>query len=220
MNWEKSKALTPLKRDFLVAFFAREQNFYLTGGSALGIFYLEHRLSYDLDLFSTEEIDWRFVKNVFIDITESINAEWEAITSSPYLHRFKLKRGNEAEIIDFIAEKVPQVDQKKMSFDGIRVDTLREIGANKLCTLVSRSEIKDFIDLYFLEQAGFKAIDHITEAQQKDNGFDPATVSYLLSQITIPVLPHYLLKPLTPADLREYIKKLQKQMADRAFPAI
>jgi hypothetical protein len=29
MNWEKSRALTPLKRDFLIAFFAREQRFFL-----------------------------------------------------------------------------------------------------------------------------------------------------------------------------------------------
>ena len=43
MNWEKSKALTPLKRDFLKAFFEREHRFFLTGGSALGIFYLQHR---------------------------------------------------------------------------------------------------------------------------------------------------------------------------------
>lgn len=39
MNWEESKALTPLKRDFLKAFFDRSQAFFLTGGSALGIFY-------------------------------------------------------------------------------------------------------------------------------------------------------------------------------------
>ena len=54
MNWEESKALTPLKRDFLRQFAGRNQAFYLTGGSALGIFYLEHRLSYDLDFFSLD----------------------------------------------------------------------------------------------------------------------------------------------------------------------
>jgi hypothetical protein len=29
MNWEKSRALTPLKRDFLERFFSRNQNFFL-----------------------------------------------------------------------------------------------------------------------------------------------------------------------------------------------
>jgi len=58
VTWEKSPALTPLKKDFLEAFFACESPFFLTGGPALGIFYLNHRLSYDLDFFSLEEVDW------------------------------------------------------------------------------------------------------------------------------------------------------------------
>ena len=58
MSWESSKAVTPLKRDFLKAFFAREKRFFLTGGSALGLFYLEHRYSYALDLFSQDRPDW------------------------------------------------------------------------------------------------------------------------------------------------------------------
>lgn len=51
MSWEESRATTSLKRDFLEAWFAEDQRFFLTGGSALGMFYLDHRLSYDLDEF-------------------------------------------------------------------------------------------------------------------------------------------------------------------------
>ncbi|MFA7174375.1 MAG: hypothetical protein WC340_13370 [Kiritimatiellia bacterium] len=36
MNWENSRALTSLKREFIMAFFARDTLFYFTGGSALG----------------------------------------------------------------------------------------------------------------------------------------------------------------------------------------
>jgi hypothetical protein len=53
MNWDESKACTPIKRDFLRAWFEVDQRFFLTGGSALGLFYLHHRISYDLDLFTT-----------------------------------------------------------------------------------------------------------------------------------------------------------------------
>ena len=55
MNWEKSKSLTPLKKDFLKSFFNKNQDFYLTGGSALSIFYFDHRFSYDLDLFTDKD---------------------------------------------------------------------------------------------------------------------------------------------------------------------
>ena len=64
MNWEESKALTPLKRDFRVAFFEHGSSFFLTGGSALGLFYLDHRLSFDLDFFTTDDaLDWHLLDN-------------------------------------------------------------------------------------------------------------------------------------------------------------
>jgi hypothetical protein len=218
MSWEESKASTPLKRDFLLAFFEREKGFYLTGGSALGMFYLQHRFSYDLDLFSTSEIDWRTVSNVLIDAAGSVDAVPRAITSSPYFHRYELRRGDSTEIIDLVAERVAQVDADKTQIGAIRIDTMREIGVNKLCTLLGRSEVKDLVDLYFLERAGFCAAEHIEEAQQKDGGFDPATISFLLSQVHVREIPQYMLKPLTPDDLNNFVEKLRKDMADRAYP--
>ncbi len=63
MNWENSKALTKLKKDFLKEFFSIEKRFFLTGGSALGIFYLDHRFSYDLDFFTCEKnINWKEIE--------------------------------------------------------------------------------------------------------------------------------------------------------------
>jgi hypothetical protein len=210
--------LTPLKLDFLRAFFERERGFFLTGGSALGIFYLEHRLSYDLDLFSTTTVDWRALTVAFIDCAAAIRAEWRAISSSPYFHRFELVRGEEKEIIDFVEEKCPQLDGIKAEIGAIRVDTLREIGANKLCTILGRSDIKDLVDLYFLDQAGYNAIDHIDDAQSKDGGFDPATCSYVLSQMEINEIPQILIKPVDVTSLNSFLKNLQKQYAELAYP--
>lgn len=44
--------LTPLQRDLLLAFFEREQGFFLTGVAALAGFYLHHRETTDLDFFT------------------------------------------------------------------------------------------------------------------------------------------------------------------------
>lgn len=56
--------LTPLQRAFLAKFFARStaRAFYLTGGGALAEFYLNHRLSQDLDLFTQEKDAWASVE--------------------------------------------------------------------------------------------------------------------------------------------------------------
>jgi predicted nucleotidyltransferase component of viral defense system len=218
MNWENSSVLTALKRDFLKSFFKIEQNFYLTGGSALGIFYLQHRFSYDLDFFTLGSIEWHIVDNEIRATAESIGAQCEPLTSTPYFHRLKLVRGKETEIIDFVTEKVSQIDPDKNHFGSIVVDTLNEIGINKMCTLLSRSEIKDIIDLYFLEQTGFKIEDHVQDAQKKDAGFDLATISYLLSNIEISSMPQYLAKPLSLDEFNTYIEHLRKRIAELSYP--
>jgi Nucleotidyl transferase AbiEii toxin, Type IV TA system len=92
MNWEDSKACTPLKRDFLRAWFDQEQRFFLTGGSALGLFYLDHRLSYDLDLFTSEDVDRMEVQNLVYRVADAIGAECVAVRTTPDFRRFKLTR--------------------------------------------------------------------------------------------------------------------------------
>lgn len=47
--------LSAIQQDFLNAFFGREARFFLTGGAALVGFYLGHRETHDLDLFTMED---------------------------------------------------------------------------------------------------------------------------------------------------------------------
>ncbi len=49
--------LTPLQKEFLEVFagLADQSQFYLTGGTALAEYYLGHRLSFDLDFFTSVE---------------------------------------------------------------------------------------------------------------------------------------------------------------------
>ncbi|MCJ7684760.1 MAG: nucleotidyl transferase AbiEii/AbiGii toxin family protein, partial [Desulfobacteraceae bacterium] len=55
---EDNRILTPNQADFLLEFAKSELKdvFRLTGGTALSAFFLEHRLSEDLDFFSAEKI--------------------------------------------------------------------------------------------------------------------------------------------------------------------
>lgn len=133
MNWEDSNACTPLKRDFLRLWFAQEQRFFLTGGSALGLFYLDHRRSYDLDLFTSDEV-------------------------------------------------------------------------------------KDVVDLYFLEQAGHDILAAIPDAKAKDGGWDPAVVSMLLDGLDPTELPPWLLRDLAPRELQAFLHRLRLAFASQALP--
>jgi hypothetical protein len=218
MNWEESKVLTPLKRDFLKAFFEREKRFFLTGGSALGVFYLQHRWSYDLDLFSAEAFEWLEVDAAIRDSCRQIHAEVEALKSAPFFRRYGLKRGAESEIVDVVCDLNPQVDAVKNRYGAICVDTLHEILLNKICTLVSRCEIKDLLDLYFLDRRGFRAEEHLHEAQRKDGGLDAAMISHILAQVQVAELPEYLAEAVSLDDLRAYVERLRVKLAELSFP--
>lgn len=66
------------------------------------------------------------------------------------------------------------------------MDPLREIAANELTTVVSRMEERDLVDLFVLERSGTVAESLLDAALAKDGGCTPATLAWLLSQITIP----------------------------------
>lgn len=53
----KNRIFTKIQEDFIFEFSKTEfkEIFYLTGGTALSVFYLKHRLSEDLDFFTEEE---------------------------------------------------------------------------------------------------------------------------------------------------------------------
>lgn len=61
MDSSQPDPLTDLQRDLLREFFAREQRLFLTGGAALAGFYLHHRKTEDLDLFTRPGLDLAWV---------------------------------------------------------------------------------------------------------------------------------------------------------------
>ena len=145
--------LSALQRDFLAAFFRREDRFFLTGGAALVGFYLGHRETHDLDLFTLEDVITDGLSAV-AEVARELGGTLEAIQTSPDFRRVLLRRGAEAIIIDLAREYVTQVVVNKPLVNGIRVDAPQEILANKLCALLSRSEIRDLVDVRALELAG------------------------------------------------------------------
>jgi Nucleotidyl transferase AbiEii toxin, Type IV TA system len=80
---------------------------------------------------------------------------------------------------------VPQLIPDKPVVGGIRVDPPEEILANKLCTLLSRAEIRDIVDLRALERPGYRTEEALPAAVRKDGGLTPAQLAWVLSEIRI-----------------------------------
>lgn len=128
-----------------------KKKFYLTGGTALSAIYFHHRESEDLDFFSEEEFnDDEIIQ--FINKVSSLLGTKIKMTRRDRMAIFILKKGN-AQIIklDFVQDPFKRLKYGK-KIQGISIDGLEDIGANKLMTITQRSEVKDFVDLYFLLQ--------------------------------------------------------------------
>jgi hypothetical protein len=104
-----------------------------------------------------------------------------------------------------------------MDYGAIRVDPPNEILANKLCTLLSRAEIRDLVDVLALEKAGYRAEKALSLAMQKDGGLTPAQLAWVLSQITLgedACIPGGLVVE----ELRAFVADLIARLTRLAFP--
>jgi len=210
--------LSALQWEFLSCFFQGAAPFFLTGGTALSAFYLRHRYSEDLDLFTLDGAAFDRVSLYVADTAAKLHAEAVSLQTAPLFHRYRITRDADSVIVDLVKEVVPQVSQKKNSFDGIVVDTLADITANKVCTVISRIEIKDYIDLYFLGRAGYPLENYIAIAQQKDAGVCRATLAFVLSEVRLLKVPDFMIAPVSLVELQEYFNSLARKLAVESFP--
>jgi hypothetical protein len=67
----------------------------------------------------------------------------------------------------------------------ILVDTAHQILVNKLCALLSRSELRDLWDVQVLLEAGGDLRRALLDAPNQDAGFSPLTFSWTLQQIPL-----------------------------------
>jgi dihydrofolate reductase len=99
--------LDRFQEEVLTAFFQRQGGFFLTGGAALAGFYLNHRTTKDLDLFTTEDrLDEG--EQVLADVARGAGAKLERIQSSSTFRRFLLTRGTESLIVDLVRDTAPR----------------------------------------------------------------------------------------------------------------
>lgn len=205
--------LTPLQKMFLDRFFRLEvgQSFFLTGGTALAAFYLHHRLSLDLDLFTLDDLALAEGARLTPLIAQELG--WETILArhTDYFHRFLFRdREGETLQVDLVQDFGPQFGQRQR-FQNVVVDSLENIAANKLTAILGRSESKDFVDLYFILVEGLNFETLMEMARQKDTSLVPFYLAGALLQVRhISAIPE-----IHPPVERETIVQFFMALADR-----
>jgi len=148
------------------------EDFSLGGGTALSLFYFQHRLSYDLDFF-TQDFSRKEIEKVMANLSSGLKAKIELTAAMSKESRaqilfYNLTMDEKNYLkIDFIEDVFRRVGAVN-TLNGIPVLSLEDIYLRKIyaaCGVSSmldeagrktflggRQEVKDFFDLYFLSK--------------------------------------------------------------------
>jgi len=118
---------------------------------------------------------------------------------------------------DEVREFGPQYGEPQW-VEGVRVDALENIAANKVTAILGRGEMKDFVDLYFLLQAGFDFLTLVEMAKEKDPGPTEFYLLGMLRQVERDVPLPVMLKPLDRDSLVEKMNELAAWLAQSIDP--
>lgn len=123
---------------------------YLTGGTALAAFYLNHRESEDLDFFSETEIEPLAVETFLKGRKAELGFETFEFQKS-FNRSFYFLHFSDGEILktEFAYYPFPRV-AKGLSEGNLAVDSMRDIAVNKVFTVSQQTRARDFVDLYFI----------------------------------------------------------------------
>lgn len=217
---EPANLLTPLQRDFLNAFFARPaaESFFLTGGTALAAFYLNHRYSEDLDLFTLDHDALDVMEREIPALANEIRCAWSVKVKTTDFRALLLHRPPEPSLkIDLVRDAGAQFGAHQR-FGNVIVDSMLNIAVNKVTALFGRTAAKDFVDFYFLLQQGFDLNELMQMAKEKDLGFTEFYFAGSLGEIRrVQDLPR-MLRPITLEELGAFYNALAAQIMHKIRP--
>jgi predicted nucleotidyltransferase component of viral defense system len=168
MSGTNYKQLYSLQTKVLQLFNAIDGPFYLTGGTALCRFYLNHRFSADLDFFVNNLPDFRKAIEPYENLIHtnfSLQKEGSLITDE--FVRYLIVQDNISLKIEFVNDVLYRY---KIPIPNAiyPVDNVRNILSNKLTCIVGRDEPKDFFDIITLSlQYQFNWLEIFNEATEK-----------------------------------------------------
>jgi hypothetical protein len=223
MNVRKPQSkglLTKGQREVLKAFrnLPDADRFYLTGGTALAEFYLGHRRSLDLDLFTAEQ-------GLIVPFSRIAEAHLSQTGFSVRVIR-RLESFAEFEA-EWKGEKV----RVQFAFDSpyrfappvetslVLVNDFQDLVVDKLLAFFGRAEPRDAVDLYFiLETQDFWGLTEL--AAKKDPGFDLYWLALALDKVQdfpdeLERWPVEMLQPLSLHKLKDRCHTLSLEIMDR-----
>ena len=141
-------------------------NYFLVGGTALSL-QLGHRISYDIDLFTRNNIN----KDEIMDL---LNRDYKGNYQIHNIQNIIFQISINDIKIDFVKYDYNLIEDIK-SEEGIRYLGKKDISAMKLMAIANRGDqAKDFIDIYYLlEEIGLKDMFEYYKQKFNQNDINP-----------------------------------------------
>lgn len=181
-------------------------------------FYLAHRKSYDLDIFTTEKgliipFSYTFEEEIKKNFSLKVVRRFETLVEFEISDKEKSTRVQLALDSPFRFEEPLDTDL------GIKVNDYKDLIVDKLLAFFGRAEPRDAIDLYFiLETENFW--DLVELAKQKDPGFDLYWLANALHRVkgypeNIKDLPVEMIKEINIKELKKLFLNLSKEVMEK-----
>jgi predicted nucleotidyltransferase component of viral defense system len=142
------KKLYNLQDRVLDVVFGMEDEFYLTGGTALSRFFYAKRYSDDLDFFTNNSQRYSYaLKNIISNLNNNFELKYE-INSRDFT-RIKIDSILQ---IDFVNDRVVRYKEPLILDNGYKIDNIENILSNKLTAVIGRDNPKDIFDIYLIDK--------------------------------------------------------------------
>lgn len=225
----EAKVMTPFQITVLATLFEsglRDREYCFTGGTALAEFYLQHRHSDDLDIFTRAsrsiKADYFAIKRALEDKAIEASSEIEGDEFVRFFARGAEETGQGLKIE--LARYAGAQMSPGTSVERILVDSFEDIAVNKVCAIHGRSEVKDFVDLFFiLRESGFTLDYLVGRAKEKEADFDREDTilefaTKLLEVKNLQLHKIRMIKPLAIEDLQSFLVAKAEALIKRLRP--
>ncbi|MFC1859595.1 nucleotidyl transferase AbiEii/AbiGii toxin family protein [Thermodesulfobacteriota bacterium] len=187
-------------------------DFYLTGGTVLCRFYLNHRYSDDLDFFVNAVPDFKDQVKTAVDGFKKAGLQFEVGTTSETFVRIFSESERISLKIDFVNDVPFHYGDFESSRVYNKIDNWRNILSNKICAL-SRLEAKDIADILFIAKSyQFSWEEIIREAREKDLWVEPLEVSKMIGSFSTQTFQ--MVKWIQPIEANHFDKVLKQIQKD------
>lgn len=211
-----------LQDKFLDKFFSSKfaGDFYLTGGTALARYYFNHRESVDLDLFTqNQDVDFNEVNFVVLKILDSLGLIITKQVVTETFLQYICRDSKKSPIKVDLVKDIPVHFGKILIRGKIRLDSLENIGSNKILAILGRTDAKDFVDLYFILNETKLKFDYLfNSAKKKDLGLSELYLASSMRQIEMVNIYPSMLRDLNKTDLVKFYQNLSKKLLTKIKP--